>query len=110
MTFLGAGNSVHGINADPSALEIRVERTAAPEPVAMSSPSANRAQQRKTSIVSEGDEMQMAAPVVANDFVGHGKKKIKTPTLQEREDRPPETAKARDGKGPEKCKMPIPRR
>ncbi len=32
---------------------------------------ANRAQQGQVSITSENDEMQMAASVVANEFVGH---------------------------------------
>ena len=33
---------------------------------------ANRAQQGQASIASEGNEMEMAASVVANEFVGHG--------------------------------------
>jgi hypothetical protein len=33
--------------------------------------SANGAQKRQPPKASEGDEMQMAAPVVANEFVGH---------------------------------------
>lgn len=34
--------------------------------------SSNGAQKRQPPIASESDEMQMAAPVVANEFVGHG--------------------------------------
>lgn len=37
-------------------------------------PGANRAEQRQASIAGEGNEMQMAAPVVANEFVGHERK------------------------------------
>jgi hypothetical protein len=38
--------------------------------------------------------MEMSASVMANEFMSHGKKeKSKTPTLQEREGRPPGRAK-----------------
>jgi hypothetical protein len=33
---------------------------------------ANRPQKGQTSIASEGNEMQMAASIVANEFIGHG--------------------------------------
>ena len=35
--------------------------------------SANGAQKRQAPIASEGDEMKMAASVMANEFVSHGK-------------------------------------
>jgi hypothetical protein len=40
---------------------------------------ANRTQKRQTSIAGEGNEMQMAAPVVANEFVGHATREKSTP-------------------------------
>ena len=41
--------------------------------------SANGAQEWKTPISSEGDEMEMAASVMANEFVSHGKKEKSKP-------------------------------
>jgi hypothetical protein len=41
--------------------------------------SANRAQQRQASIASEGDKVQMAASIMADEFVGHGKKEKSKP-------------------------------
>jgi len=40
---------------------------------------SNRAQRGQASIASERNEMQMAAPVVANKFMGHGTKEKSKP-------------------------------
>jgi len=42
-------------------------------------PGANRAQKRQAPIAGEGDEMQMAAPVMTNEFMGHGTKEKSKP-------------------------------
>jgi tetratricopeptide (TPR) repeat protein len=40
---------------------------------------ANGAQQGQASLASESNEMQMAAPIVADEFVGHGRKEKSNP-------------------------------
>ncbi len=60
----------------------------------------NRAQQGQASIAGEGNEVQMAASVVANEFVSHGRKEkskprpFKTERVGHPEKLNPERAKA----------------
>ena len=52
--------------------------------------SAYRARQRKAPVARKGDKLEMLAPVLADELVSHGEEaKVKTPTLQRREGRPP---------------------
>ena len=58
-----ACDSVHGVNANRAHIR--------KNPVKRIS-GAHRPEQRKASITGKRDEMEMAVPLVANDFVGYG--------------------------------------
>jgi hypothetical protein len=70
LIFVCACDSVHGVNANRAHIR--------KNPVKRIS-GAHRPEQRKASITGKRDEMKMAVPVVANDFVGRGEQEKSKP-------------------------------
>ena len=63
MISVCACDSVHGVNANQAHIRKNPDKRIC---------GAHRPEQRKASITGKRDEMEMAVPVVANEFVGHG--------------------------------------